>query len=68
MNNCGSSKLDQVASWYNLVLTGIGGAPVCDYDVDNLKWSGKDIMNSISLDIWDSIEKYLGIRANGPAT
>ena len=50
------------------MITGIGGAPVCDYDVDSLKWIIKAIMNSISLDIWDSIDKYLGIYSNGPAT
>ena len=50
------------------MLTGIGGAPFCKYNVNNLKWSDKAIMNSIFLDLWESTEKYLGIRANGPAT
>ena len=50
------------------MITGIGGAPVCDYNVDNLKWSGKAIMNSISLNLWESIDKYSGIRANGIST
>ena len=63
-----SDEPDQVAAWENPVLTIIGGAPVCDCDVNHLKWSGKSIMNIISLDLWDSIKKYLGIGANGPAT
>ena len=59
---------DRVVAWENLLLTIIGGAPVCNYDVDHINWIGKSIMNSVSLDIWDSIEKYLEIGANGPAT
>jgi hypothetical protein len=39
-----------------------------DYDLDNLKWSGKAIMNSVALDIWESIEKDVRIGANGPRT
>ena len=50
------------------MLTRIGGAPVCDYNVNNLKWGGKSIMNRISLDLWGSIEKYFGIEYNRPAT
>ena len=68
LKNWGSEKPDHVASWKYLVLTGIGGALVCDYDVDNLKWIGKVIVNSIPLDLWGLIEKDLLIRANGPYT
>ena len=50
------------------MLPGIGAAPVCDYDADNLKWCRKSIINSIPLDLCDSIEKYLGIRDNRTAT
>ena len=50
------------------MLTRFGGTPVCDYGVDNLKWNGKSIMNSTSIDICESIEKDLGIRANGHTT
>ena len=59
---------DQVVAWENLFLTRIGGALVFYYNVDNLKCSKKYIMNSISLDIWESIKKYLVIVSNGPAT
>ena len=68
LKDWGSAEPDQVAAWDDMVLTGIGGAPVYDFDVDNLKWSGKPIMNSISLYILDYTEKYLGVWANGPAT
>ena len=53
----GLVKPYRIAAWENLVLTGILGATFFDCDVDNLKWCGKSIMNSISLDIWDSNEK-----------
>ena len=49
-----------------IFLYGIGGAPVCHYNVDNLKWIGKAIMKSISLNLWGFIGKYLGVIANGP--
>ena len=68
MKDWGLAKPYRFVAWENLVLTVIGGAPVCYYHVNNLKWSSKAIMNSIYLDIWESIEKYLGIGANGPAT
>ena len=66
MKDWSLAKPDRVAEWENLVLTGIRGAPVCDYDVDNLKWSGKAIMNIIYLDLWESTDKYLGFEANEP--
>ena len=50
------------------MLTVIGGTLVYNYNVDNLKWIRKAIMERISLDIWESTEKDLGIKANGPAT
>ena len=56
-------KPDQFASWDNLVLPGIRITSVCDYHVNNLKWSRKTILNSISLDLWDFIEKDLVIGA-----
>ena len=68
LKDWGPAKPDQVVAWENLVLTRIGGAPVCDYYVDNLKWIGEAILNSISLDLWESIEKYLLIKGNGPDT
>ena len=64
----GSAKPDQVATWKNLVLTRIGGTPICDYDVDKLKCSRKYIVNNIYLDLWELINKYLVIKSNGTAT
>ena len=53
LKDWGSTEPDRVVAWDNFVLNGIGGAPVCDYDVDDLKWTGKAIMNSIYLYLWD---------------
>ena len=39
---------------------------VCEYDLDNLKWSGKAITQSISLELWETIEKDLGCIPSGP--
>jgi hypothetical protein len=41
-------------------------SPRCDYDLDNLKWSGKTILNSVSLPLWETVEKDLGVDASGP--
>jgi hypothetical protein len=38
---------------------------VCDYDHDNLKWSGKAILNSVSLELWETAEKDLGADTVG---
>ena len=31
----------------------------CPYDQDNLRWSGEAVLGSISLDLWQRIEKEL---------
>jgi hypothetical protein len=40
--------------------------PVCDYDFDNLKWSRKAILSSITLALWETAKKDLGVDASGP--
>ena len=40
--------------------------PVCPYNLDNLKWSGKAMINSISQYLWQCIEKEVGYSATGP--
>jgi hypothetical protein len=64
----GSADSIQVVIWESQLLSGVGGLPPCKYDMDNLKWSGKAIMNSISLDLWETIEKEVGVGASGPMT
>ena len=31
-----------------------------------LKWSSKDILNSITLDLWEAIEKEISSESTGP--
>jgi hypothetical protein len=65
----GAASPEKVIKWEAALTSGIGESPPCDYDINNLKWSGKAIMNSIALDLWETIEKEdVGIGANGPAT
>jgi hypothetical protein len=40
--------------------------PACPFDQDNLAWSGKFIMNSITSDLWEIIEKEVGSNPTGP--
>lgn len=54
--------------WELQLLSGVRTLPPCKYDIDNLKWSGKAIMNSILLDLWETIEKEVGAGASRPMT
>jgi hypothetical protein len=40
--------------------------PVCDYDLDNQRWSGKAILNSITLALWEMAEKDIGVNTSRP--
>ena len=53
LKDWGLHKPYRFVAWDNIVLTGIGGAPVRDHDGDNLKWSGKAITNRILLYLWE---------------
>ena len=68
LQDWGSADPISVAAWETSPLSGIDNLPVCDYDVDNLKWSGKAVMNSILLDLWETIEKDVGVGSKGPFT
>ena len=70
----GGARMDEITVWIARLKQGIKhldheGNDVtdpCPYDLDNLKWSGKAIMNSITLELWETIEKDLGADADGP--
>lgn len=68
LQDWGSADPIKAATWEESLMVGIGTLPPCEYDIDNLKWSGKAIMNSISLDLWETIEKDYGVGSNGPVT
>ena len=40
--------------------------PSCAFDRDNLRWSGQFIMNSITLPLWQLIERETGPEPTGP--
>ena len=38
----------------------------CPFDADNLYWSGRAVINSITLEFWETLEKDLPTDASGP--
>jgi hypothetical protein len=72
LTNWGSASPAKIEAWVmTLRSTGVPKpdstvSSPCDYDLDNLKWSGKAILNSVTLPLWETVEKDLGIDASGP--
>ena len=40
--------------------------PICNSDWNNLDWSGKAVLASITFELWENIEKYLEYDTSGP--
>jgi hypothetical protein len=71
LTDWGSASPAKIEAWVATLRTGVPKPdgtllPPCDYDLDNLKWSGKAILNSVSLPLWETVEKDLGVDASGP--
>jgi hypothetical protein len=73
LTDWGSASPTKIEAWVATLRAGVptGAAdgsllPPCDYDLDNLKWSGKAILNSVTLPLWETVEKDLGVDASGP--
>ena len=72
LDDRGVAKDGKIFKWVQtLTTTGVGYwnenfLPVCNLDCDNLDWSGKAVPLAITLEIWETIEKYLGYNASGP--
>jgi hypothetical protein len=69
--NWGSASPAKIEAWVATLHAGVQktngtSSPPCDYDLDNLEWSGKAILNSVTLALWETFEKGLGIDASGP--
>ena len=47
------AEIDLVSAWGTILLAGVGGAALCNYDLENLNCSGKSIMYITFLDLWD---------------
>ena len=60
-----------ILGWTPFTTTGVGDGngnyvPVCNFDCDNTACSGKAVFVSITIDIWENIEKDLGYDASMP--
>jgi hypothetical protein len=71
LTNWGSASPAKIEAWVSTLCAGVpatdGAAnPPCDYELDNLKWSGKAILNSMTLPLWETVKKDLGVDASGP--
>jgi hypothetical protein len=71
LTDWGSASPEKIAAWVTTLRSGIPRRdgttlPTCNYDLDNLKWNGKAILNSITLALWKTVEKDLGVDASGP--
>ena len=71
LTDWGSASPAKITAWVATLRAGVPKddgtiSPPCDYDLDNLKWSGKAILNSVSLPLWETVEKDLGVDASGP--
>jgi hypothetical protein len=64
----GNSDPLKVATWEETVVAGVGNLPNCERGIDDFKWSGEAIMNSISLDLSETVEKDVGGSAGEAVT
>ena len=63
-----STLIAQQAAYaaYNNLPPPVAIHPVCPYNTDNLQWSGKAIMASVTLELWEGLEKTIGTDPTGP--
>jgi hypothetical protein len=71
LTDWGSASPAKIEAWVATLRAGVPKPdgtllPPCNYDLDNLKWSGKAILNTVSLPLWETVEKDLGVDATGP--
>jgi hypothetical protein len=64
---------EQVKEWVKTLKEGVPDTsdptqklPACPYDETNLLWSGKAIVNSVSMQLWSQFEQDLSLDASGP--
>jgi len=69
LEDWGRATVTTVEPWVASLQDGTAaGGTACPYDVDNLRWSGKAILSSITQDLWIRIEKELPVahETTGP--
>ena len=64
----GEARFEFVKPWVECLKNGVSGRDPCHFDLDNLRWSGKSLLRSITKEVWIRIEKELPINAepSGP--
>ena len=64
----GKDRLEVLLPQVEELKSGVDGRDVCHYDLDNLRWSGKSLLRSITQEVWKSIEKELptNSKPSGP--
>ena len=71
LDQWGLANQDLVETWVESLKTGVTkkdgtiNTP-CTFDLENLEWSGKAILKSITLPLWESIERDQGVETTGP--
>ena len=71
LDDWGAAGEEEVKMWENLLKTGVpdnSGTPQapCPYNDNCLVWSRKLIVNSISVKLWEEIEKDLTYNISSP--
>jgi hypothetical protein len=71
LTNWGSARPAKIEAWVATLHAGVPKTDgtvysPCDYNLDNLKWSGKAILNSVSLPLWETVENDLCVHGSGP--
>ena len=67
----GAASRSAITTWVGMLNAGLEKADgtqldCCEFDQENLKWSGTSLKNSISLKLWQTIEKDVLFGASGP--
>ena len=67
----GAASRPAITKWVGMLNAGLkdkdgSQLDICEFDQENLKWSGTSLKNSISLKLWQTIEKDVLFGASGP--
>ena len=67
----GAASRSAITKWVSMLKEGLDDKTgskldICEFELENLKWSGTALKNSISLKLWQTIEKDVMFGASGP--
>jgi Zinc knuckle len=71
LTSWGTHTQEQMNDWVTQLKTGIvlpngAVALVCQYDLDNLRWSGRAVMASLKSEFWELLRAVVPMDASGP--